>query len=257
MSFKDHFSRHSAAYRQFRPTYPASLYEFLASLAPARKLAWDCATGNGQAAVGLARHFERVIATDASAAQLAERQIDPRVVYACATAEQAPIKSGSCALVTVAQAAHWFNLPAFYAEVERVACPGAANAGAANSGAVIALWTYGRCIVNPGVDQDVADFNREVIGPYWPPERHYVDAGYCTLPFPFKRCAAPPFELAVAWSAEDLVNYIGTWSAVSRYRDAVGSDPLRDLRARLAVSWADGKSRSVRWPLDLIVGRVA
>ena len=247
MGFKDHFSRHSAAYRQFRPSYPASLYEFLASLAPARRLAWDCATGNGQAAVGLARHFERVLATDASAAQLAERQIDPRVVYACAKAEQAPIKSGSCALVTVAQAAHWFNLPAFYAEVERVGSPLA----------VIALWTYGRCIVNRGVDQDVADFNREVIGPYWPPERHYIDAGYRSLPFPFERCAAPPFELAVEWSAEDLVNYIGTWSAVSRYRDAVGSDPLRDLRARLAVSWADGKSRSVRWPLDLIVGRLA
>ncbi len=246
MSFKDHFSRHSAAYRQFRPSYPAALYEFLASLAPGRKLAWDCATGNGQAAVSLAQHFERVLATDASAAQLAERQREPRVLYACATAEQAPIRSGSCALVTVAQAAHWFNLPAFYAEVERVGSPLA----------VIALWTYGRCIVNRGVDQDVADFTREFIGPYWPPERHYVDAGYRTLPFPFERCAAPSFELAVEWSAEDLVNYIGTWSAVSRYRDAVGSDPLIQLRARLALSWADGKMRLVRWPLDLIVGRI-
>jgi SAM-dependent methyltransferase len=247
MAFKDHFSRQSAAYRQFRPSYPPELYDYLATLGPSRALAWDCAAGNGQAAVGLARHFALVIATDASAAQLAVRQEHERIVYACGTAERAPIRSKCCDLVTVAQAAHWFDFPAFYAEVSRVGRPGAA----------VALWTYGHCTVDPEVDSTVAQFNAEFVGPYWPPERHFVDAAYRTLPFPLPRIATPQFSLALDWTAADLVSYIGTWSAVARYKDAVGSDPLPVLRERLALSWRDEKTKRVSWPLHLIVGRVA
>jgi SAM-dependent methyltransferase len=247
MAFKDHFSGHSAAYRQFRPTYPPELYTYLATLAPRRDVAWDCATGNGQAAAGLAQHFALVFATDASAAQLAERQRHDRIVYACGTAERVPLKSRSCDLITVAQAAHWFDFAAFYAEVARIGRPGAA----------LALWTYGHCTVDPAVDGSVTDFNQQLVGKYWPPERHYVDSGYRTLPFAFPRIATPSFALSVQWEAEDLVRYIGTWSAVSRYRDAVGSDPLPALRERIAVSWGDGTKRRVSWPLHLIAGRVA
>ena len=50
------------------------LFTYLASLCPAHDLAWDCATGNGQAAVALAPHFEQVIATDASAQQIDQAQ---------------------------------------------------------------------------------------------------------------------------------------------------------------------------------------
>jgi SAM-dependent methyltransferase len=247
MAFKDHFSRQSAAYRQFRPTYPAGLYSYLATLAPARSLAWDCATGNGQAAIGLAQHFALVVATDASAAQLAQRQVHDRIVYACGTAERAPLKSRCCDLITVAQSAHWFDHAAFYAEVARVGRPGAA----------LAIWTYGHCTVDSAVDAAMTGFNRDLVGKYWPPERHYVDSGYRTLPFAFARLEPPPFALAVEWGAEDLVRYVGTWSAVGRFRDAVGSDPLPALRERLAVSWSDGTTRRVSWPLHLIVGRVA
>jgi hypothetical protein len=247
MAFKDHFSKHSAAYRLFRPIYPPELYVYLAQLAPQRALAWDCATGNGQAAVGLAAHFAAVIATDASAAQLAQRQQHDRVVYACSTAERAALKDHCCDLITVAQSAHWFEHAAFHAQVSRVA----------RRGAAVAIWTYGHCTVDAEVDQAVASFNSKVVGKYWPPERHYVDSGYRTLPFAFARIETPPFALSVEWGCEDLVSYIGTWSAVSRYRDAVGSDPLGSLRERLALSWTDGTTRRVSWPLHLIAGRVA
>jgi SAM-dependent methyltransferase len=247
MAFKDHFSGHSAAYRQFRPGYPAGLYEFLATLSPSHALAWDCATGNGQAAVGLARHYDLVVATDASAGQLAVRQPHERVVYACGTAERAPIRSHCCDLVCVAQAAHWFDLPPFHAECARVGRPGA----------VVALWTYGHCTVGPEVDAVVTQFNAELVGPYWPPERRFVDTAYRTLPFPLPRIATPQFSLETDWDAAQLVSYIGTWSAVARYKNAVGSDPLPALRERLALSWRDGSTRRVSWPLHLIVGRVA
>jgi methylase of polypeptide subunit release factors len=70
MTFKDHFSKQAADYAKFRPRYPHEMFEYLGSLAPRRQLAWDCGTGNGQAAVGLATMFDRVIATDASEKQI-------------------------------------------------------------------------------------------------------------------------------------------------------------------------------------------
>lgn len=67
MSFKDHFLETAAGYVRFRPRYPEALFDYLAGEAPGRERAWDCATGSGQAAIGLARHFEQGIATDAGA----------------------------------------------------------------------------------------------------------------------------------------------------------------------------------------------
>ena len=60
-SFKDHFSGHASAYAAFRPSYPPELFEQLAALNTRRERAWDCATGNGQAAVG--RSTQRYLRT--------------------------------------------------------------------------------------------------------------------------------------------------------------------------------------------------
>ena len=246
MAFKDHFSRAPADYRRFRPGYPRALFEFLAGLAPARELAWDAATGNGQAATGVAEYFPLVVATDASAGQLAQRQRDPRIVYACARAERTPLRARSCDLITVAQAAHWLDLRDFYAEAGRVARPGA----------VLALWTYSRCHVDPHTDGIVAQFNREVIGSSWPAERRYVDDGYRSLPFPFPALDGPAFELVTEWSLAQFTSYVRTWSAVGRFSDATGRDPVPELASQLAVFWPADMQRRIRWPLHLRVGRV-
>jgi len=116
MSFKDHFSVQAADYAKFRPTYPQELFDYLGNIAPSRHLAWDCGTGNGQAAVGLASVFDRVIATDASGKQILNAQRNERVEYHMAPAENSGIKSGSLDLIMVAQALHWFDLERFYAE---------------------------------------------------------------------------------------------------------------------------------------------
>lgn len=123
-SFADHFSGHAKAYAACRPTYPTGLIEYLASLCAARKLAWDAGTGSGQAAVRLAAHFERVLATDASPEQIGHAQAHQRVEYRLALAHDSGLPSHSADLVTVAQALHWFDLPRFYAEVRRVLRPG-------------------------------------------------------------------------------------------------------------------------------------
>jgi SAM-dependent methyltransferase len=243
--FKDHFSVAAHDYDRCRPGYPPALVDFLADSAPACELAWDCATGTGQAAVELATRFAAVIATDASAAQISHAVPHPRVRYAVATAEHSGLTDGCVDLVTVAQALHWLDLERFYAEVRRVARPGA----------VIAAWTYSLADADPDIDPLVAAFYEEM-GPWWPPERVHVEDGYRGLDFPFEPIAAPAFEIREAWPLERLLGYFGTWSAVNRCRRETGRDPLEALSQRLAGAWGDpSQARPVRWPLHLRVGR--
>jgi SAM-dependent methyltransferase len=246
-SFPDHFSRQSNDYAAHRPSYPAGLFTWLAALGNAHERVWDCATGNGQAAVDLAAHFDTVLATDASSAQIRNRQQHERIDYLVAVAEAAPFARHCCDLVTVAQAVHWFDFARFYAEVRRVLKPGG----------VVALWTYASFQVSSDVNEVVSHFYHNVVGAYWPPERAYVEATYRTIPFPFVEIPTPPFECERDWNLEGLLGYLSSWSAVQRYKDALGRDPLLALRPELERAWGRQEAvRRVSWPIHLRVGRV-
>lgn len=244
MSFKDHFSRHAAAYSRFRPEYPDSLIEFVAQRAPDRSLAIDCATGSGQAAIALARHFDRVLAVDGSLSQLANAPAHPRVLYAASLAERLPAAGRRAGLVVAAQAAHWFDFDRFHAECRRVLVPGG----------VLAAWTYEKFRVDAAVDALIDRFYADVVGQYWPPERRYVEEGYRTLPFPWREPPVPSFGLETEWTLPQVLGYLGTWSAVRRYEDATGTDPLTDLRPDLEALWPPGGTRRLRWPIHLRLG---
>lgn len=243
-SFSDHFSSQAADYERHRPGYPPELFAFLAGVAPARDRALDVATGNGQAATGLAEHFAAVLATEPSEAQLVRARRHPRVQYARGTAEQVDAPDASFDLVTAAQAAHWFDADRFYAEARRVLRPGG----------VLAVWTYSLFRAGAAVDAVVADFYRNVVGPYWPRERWQVEEGYARLPFPLPEIDAPAFALQTDWRWEQALAYVGTWSAVARYRQLRASDPLRLLEPPLRAAWGEA-SRTVHRPLHLRVGR--
>jgi SAM-dependent methyltransferase len=245
MSFKDHFSRQSAAYRRYRPAYPPALIEFVAASAPARRLAVDCATGSGQAALALAAGFDAVLAVDASASQLVRAQPHPRVRYAVSLAERLPLRDGSVDLVAAAQAAHWFDFDRFHAECRRVLAPGG----------VVAVWTYGLFRVSAAVDAVIDDFYAHVVGDDWPPERRYVEKGYRTLPFPWREEPAPTFQLESDWDLEQVMGYLATWSAVQRCRDRLRRDPLESLQPRLAAAWPRPGAARLRWPVHLRIGR--
>ena len=246
--FHDHFSSAAPEYRAYRPRYPASLFEALAAAAPHRRLAWDCATGSGQAAVALAAHFDAVVATDASERQLAAVELHPRVRYARAPAEASGLPGGSVALITVAQALHWFDRPAFFAEVRRVGSPGG----------LLAAWCYGLMEIDPAVDPLVLRFYGDTVGPYWPPERALVESGYRNIDFPFEEIVLPPAHMEARWTLGELCGYLGTWSATLRYRSATGSDPVPGLKESLAPIWGDPSvRRPVRWPLAVRAGRVS
>lgn len=246
-AFKDHFSVQAPDYARFRPTYPAELFAWLAGVAPSRAAAWDCGTGSGQAAVGLAAHFDRVVATDPSQSQLDHAQPHAKVSFRRTAAESSGLDAASVDLLTVAQAIHWFDLERFYVEAKRVLKPRG----------VIAVWTYTLLDVEAGVDELITDFYRNVVGPYWPPERKMVDDRYRSLPFPFEPIAAPGFSITTEWSRDDLLGYLGTWSATRACMRATGSDPLPDLERRLEPLWPDRDlKKMLRWPLHMRVGRV-
>ncbi|MDX1455691.1 MAG: class I SAM-dependent methyltransferase [Gammaproteobacteria bacterium] len=243
--FQDHFSAHAADYASARPTYPPRLFEWLAEQCEERQLAWDVATGNGQAAMSLAEHFEKVLASDGSAAQLEAAQRHPSINYQQAVAGD-PWLPGDCVdLVTVAQAVHWFDQERFFADAMRVLKPGG----------VLAVWGYGRVEVSPNIDRIEEVFYKDVVGDYWPPERSQLDAELSELEMPGESIEVPDFEMSVTWTARQFINYIGTWSAVRRYRDAKGHDPLVWLQGELDPFWRSHERRRVRWPLFLKVSR--
>ena len=245
-AFQDHFSGHAKDYAAFRPDYPPELFEFLAGVAPARDLAWDCGTGNGQAAIRLAEHFTRVLATDASPEQLASAELHPRVEYAVAPAEKCPLPDHSADLVMVAQALHWFNLDGFYAEVRRVTRPGG----------LVAATCYYEPSVTPEVDPVLRRWE-EFIRPYWTPERVWVDEGYRTIPFPFPELSTPRFELAIDSSLARFIGYLGTWSATRTFVRQHGSDPLAAFIPEFTAAWGDPQTvRTLRWKFHVRLGRI-
>lgn len=242
MNFKDHFSGHAADYAKFRPNYPPELFDHLASISRARALAWDCATGNGQAALGLAQHFEKVIATDASAQQIESARSHPNIIYRVASAEASGIESGSVDLILVAQALHWFDLDRFFAEAKRVL----------NEGGILAISTYLHLSVNPEVDAVVSKFYHETTGPFWPPERALVEDNFASVHFPFDELAPGRFEMRQQWNVDQLIGYLQTWSATKKFIAAHGFDPTGSLKQDLERVCGDLEHPSqITWPLKL------
>jgi SAM-dependent methyltransferase len=247
MKAADHFSVVAGAYALRRPAYPDELFAFLAGAASGHDLVWDCAAGSGQASIPLTRYFQRVIATDTSSAMLAQAPRHPSVEYRQGSAYDSELEPGSADLVTVAQALHWFEPERFYAEVSRVLKP----AG------ILAAWTYGNQVLEDrAVNAVLTRFYHEVVGPYWPPERCHVEAGYSTISFPYPELDHPEFQMQQHWTLDELLGYIGTWSATQLYREAKGLDPIPELARELQPLWGDNRSsRLVRWPLTVRAGR--
>lgn len=241
------FAQGGRAYARFRPEYPAPLASFLATAATRHRLAVDVGCGNGQLTQLLAPHFDKVIGLDPSADQIANIVPHERIAYQCAAAEQLPLADGCADLITAAQAAHWFQLPAFYQEAQRVAAPGC----------VLALISYGVLHLEPALDPRFQQFYWDEIGPFWPPERKLVDTGYATIDFPFEELAAPTLEIRVQWHLTEFLGYLLTWSAVRSAQEAGREEVLMAFADQIAKSWGDSNTRrSVAWPIHMRIGRL-
>ncbi|MFN3984694.1 MAG: class I SAM-dependent methyltransferase [Rhodocyclaceae bacterium] len=241
------FERGGQDYARYRPHYPPALAAFLATIAADLRLAVDVGCGTGQLTRLLADHFDAVVGLDPSADQIANATPHARVRYEQAPAEHLPLRDASATLVTAAQAAHWFDLPAFHREVRRIGAPAC----------VLALISYGIPELDADLDARFKRFYHHEIGPYWPPERQLVDSGYATMAFPFAEIPAPAIRIELDWDLPAFLGYLSTWSAVHRAREAGRADLLHDFAEALARQWGDAAHRrTVAWPVNMRVGRL-
>lgn len=244
---KDLFSRQSDLYAKYRPTYPKELYEYILSFVKERNIAWDCATGNGQAATVLADYFKKIIATDISVSQIEKATKKENIEYSVCAAESTPFTDNSFDLVTVAQAYHWIKWNQFKKEVTRVGRPNA----------VIAVWTYySHTTGDENIDKAVQDFYNDVTKPYWDYERKYVEEKYTTVEFDYELLPVKDFETVLQWKREDLLGYISSWSAVQKFITTNGYSPTSITEEKIKSLWPEDEVKRVVFPIYLKLGRI-
>ena len=244
---KDLFSSHAQAYAQYRPGYPAELFDYILERVPAKRKAWDCATGNGQAARVLADHFDKVEASDISQAQISQAFQKENIGYHVCPAEQTPFAADSFDLITVATAYHWLDWKKFKAEATRVARPGA----------VVAIWAYHLLLPeDPALQKLVRHLYHDIVGPYWDPERRFVDESYATVSFDFDPLPSKNFQTELLWTLEQFTGYLGSWSAVQHYIAKHHASPIDLVAPQLQKAWRPGEYKTVRFPVFLRLGRI-
>lgn len=244
---KDIFSKQASTYASFRPAAPYSLLEYVYSKVSNFENAWDCGTGNGQIAAKLSERFDKVYATDISQQQLDKAVKKDNILYKLERAEQTGFADNMFDLITAAQAVHWFDINAFNKEVQRVA----------RNGAVVAVWTYYLPVVSEEIDRIVDYFYKDIIGSYWDKERLLIDEHYQTIPFPFDEMQDPGFHIDIKWTADQLLGYLGTWSAVQHYRNRHNTDPLQLIKDDIQKEWESNTVKDITFSLYMRLGRVA
>jgi ubiquinone/menaquinone biosynthesis C-methylase UbiE len=242
---KDNFSKQSAIYAKYRPAYPEQLYDFLFQHVANKKAAWDCATGNGQAAKILAKAFDKVYATDISQKQIENAIQQPNIFYSVQPAERTNFADNSFDLITVAQALHWFRFDDFYTEMSRVA----------KTNSIFAGWAYSLLRISKEIDVLIEDHHYNILGNYWDEERKYVDEEYRNIPFPFKKLTTPGFTITCAWTLDELEGYFNTWSALQKFTTANQYNPINELMTRIKPFWKPEKMK-VRFPIHLLMARI-
>ncbi len=242
------FANYSNEYSQFRPTYPEDLFDYLAKICPTQDSAWDCGSGNGQAALYLAKHFQNVIATDTSQEQLALAPYLPNIQYVLSPAEETVIPDKSIDLIVIAQALHWFDLDKFYMEVVRVAKPKGFIAG----------WCYFMPTINEEIDCTLEEI-KKIICEYSTNliQIKYVHDQYKTIPFPFKGVCAPKFSMTNKWSCDQFIGHLKTWPSIRKFNSEFGEATLNNYFEKITLQWDRlEKYHLIQWPLNLLLGQV-
>ncbi len=244
--FKDLFSSDSEKYAAFRPQYPAELFEWLAKQCEQKELAWDCATGNGQAAIHLASIFKKVIATDPSPQQLQYAPLHQNIEYRCERAEEPSLNEKSVDLITIAQALHWLDINPFYDAVNKVLKPNG----------IIAAIAYGLPEISTEIDHHVRHLHNEILGKYWEYERQHVINLYKDIPFHFAPIPTPQFYIETLMNQTVLLGYLATWSGLKKYQMITGTSPLEAFAEKIHKAWPTQESHiPVVWKLVCKVGR--
>ena len=245
---KDKFSSQSSTYKKFRPTYPDELYDAILKTVKSRNECWDCGTGNGQVAVELSKHFKKVYATDLSQKQIDNAEKRENIVYSVGTAEKTEFEDNKFDLITAAQAAHWFNMEAFNAEMRRV-CK--------NSG-IVSVWGYGLLRINDPINKLIDKFYNDIIGPYWDAERRHIENEYNSLNFDFDELNTPKnLFIKIRWTLREFEGYLNSWSSVQNYKELKKENPVTWMMDNLKKLWGENVQKEVRFPIFMKMGVVS
>lgn len=244
---KDKFSKQAGTYKRYRPTYPQNLYDEILQLVEEKNECWDCGTGNGQVAVQLSPYFKKVCATDISKSQISGAPKRKNIFYSVERAEQTSFRENQFDLVTVAQAVHWFDIPAFNKELNRVV---------KNNGLVYA-WGYGLMRTNGVVDNIIDQFYANVVGPYWDEERKHIDHKYTTIPFDFTEIKSKKEHgIEVKWKLDELKGYLNSWSSVQNFSSEEGKNPVNNVIEQIRPHWKNETSKKIKFPIFTRIGRI-
>lgn len=245
----DLFSRQASSYARFRPGYPQELFDYILKFVVAKDAAWDCATGNGQAAIQLAGYFKIIEATDLSADQIAHSTPHKNIRYSIAEAEQTFFPENSFDLITVATAYHWLNHEKFYTEAKRVG----------KDGCIVAAWAYNLLQSEvAGVNAVINHLYSHHTKPFWHERRKWVDEGYENIPFDFEPLPSQKFFISCCWSIQDLLGFLSTWSAVAKFKQERSFDPLELIDDDLRMAWPRATEKlQFKFPLFLKLGRIS
>ncbi|MEP1444958.1 MAG: class I SAM-dependent methyltransferase [Paraglaciecola sp.] len=240
------FADKSDLYASARPQYPSALFTFISDLVKNYDQAWDCATGNGQAAIGLAQKFKTVQATDISPQQVANSLLKSNIHYSVSPAEQTTFTNNQFDLVSVAQALHWFDFEKFWPEVNRVLKPDG----------LFVTFAYAWFTVSQTIDLAVEKYIKHVIAPYWPVNNQLVWNHYQDVDFPFVKLKTPELTLQNHWDLQQFMDYMHTWSATRRCIEAKGMDFFEQAKIQIGNQWGPPKKkRLVISPLTVIAGK--
>jgi ubiquinone/menaquinone biosynthesis C-methylase UbiE len=243
---KDLFSRQASGYAKYRPSYPQQLFDYILQFTEKRSHVWDCATGNGQAAVFLSEYFKEVEATDISQAQISNAVHRPNIHYQVCPAEKTPFQNNSFDLITIAQAYHWLDAEKFHEEATRVG----------RQNAVVAAWGYNLMnSADNSLNNLIRQFYFEIVGPYWDRERKHVDASYQTVDFNFEPLPEKEFSMELEWTKQAFTGYLESWSAVQHYIKQEHRSPLLLIQEELDSLWKH-ETKTFRFPVFMRLGRI-
>jgi len=241
------FSQNSDRYAKYRPSYPDELFLYLSDLCQGHESVWDCATGNGQAAISCAKYFLHIEATDISPEQIRNAMLHPQITYSVSSAESAQFGDNSFDMIMVAQALHWFNLDRFHQEAQRVLKPNG----------ILAIFGYAYFQIDPDIDAVITDHLFAPIDRFWAPENRLLMSGYRDMAIPFHELPIQrEFTMNVEWTLPQLLEYFRTWSAVKRFVAQEGNDPVSELEPKIKPLWKESDTvKRVKMPLFLRASR--
>jgi SAM-dependent methyltransferase len=240
------FNDKAELYESSRPIYPQEIYSYLASLCSSQDLAWDSACGNGQAAVGLIKEFNRVYATDVSKEQIFNAKPHHNISYEVSPSEKVNLENRSCDLICVAQALHWFDYSQFWPEATRVLKPNG----------VFCAFGYNWASVSTEIDNVINTSIVKIIEPFWAPQNKLLWNHYRDLQIPFEKIESPNFTMSVSWNLNEYFNFLHTFSATRRCMDLIGNEFFQKAYEAVSHIWGLVEERK-KIDLDFVfyVGR--